>query len=83
LPDQPRCCLRGHRARELFARAKFNLGGYTDRRQKEAFDTINALTMQAVAGRAFSSPPQRDAARRRAVETWLPREGLIARAEPK
>jgi hypothetical protein len=67
----------------VFATAKTNLGVYTACRRKEAFDTINALVMQTVAQREVCSQPQLDAARRRAVETWLQREGLIAFAKPQ
>lgn len=83
LNARPRRCLQARSANAFFAGAKRNLGAYTERRRREAFDTINALVMQTVAEREVSSQPQLDAARRRAVETWLQREGIIALAQPK
>ena len=83
LNRQPRRCMRRQSAAAIFCGAKSNLGAYTERRRKEAFDTINGLIMNAVAQREVYSQPQLDAAQRRAVETWLQREGIITLTKPQ
>jgi transposase InsO family protein len=83
LNRQPRRCLRRQSAAAIFCGAQTNLGAYTERRRKEAFDTINGWIMNAVAQREACSQPQLDAAGRHVVETWLQREGLVTLTKPQ
>jgi hypothetical protein len=83
LNHRPRRCLRGQTACEQFAGAKANLRGYTRRRRKEIFEQISELAMKLMLEQPARTQSQADAAWRRAVETWLLQQGIIAIPEPK
>jgi hypothetical protein len=79
----PRRCLRGHTACEKFAGAKRNQSDYTRRRRKEMFEQISELAMRTMTEQPVRTQAQADTAWRRAVETWLRRNEIIAISQPK
>ena len=56
---------------------------YTLRRRRETFDWINGLTRTLIQVWAVHTQRQVETARRLAVETWLPRNGVIASTQNK
>ena len=83
LNHRSRGCLHGQDACEVFQDAKPALKAYTLRRRREAFDWINELTMTLIRLLAVHTQRQADTARRRAVETWLQRNGVITITQNK
>jgi transposase InsO family protein len=83
LNHRPRRCLQGRNSCEAFAGAKTNLGGYTRRRRKEMFEQIRELAMNIMLEQPARTQAHADAAWRRAVETWLLKQGIITISEPK
>jgi transposase InsO family protein len=83
LNHHPRRCLRGHTACEQFAGAKHNLSGYTRRRRKELVKQIHELAMNIMLEQPVQTQGHADVAWRRAVETLLQQQGIIAILEPK
>jgi predicted solute-binding protein len=61
----------------VFHDAKPALQAYTLRKRREIFDWINGLTAALIPVSAVLTQRQVEAARRRAVETWLQRNGMI------
>ena len=56
---------------------------YALRKRKETFDWINELTMTLIRILAVHTQCQGDTARRRAVESWLQRNGVITITQNK
>ena len=83
LNHRSRDCLDGQVACQVFQEAKPALKAYTLRRRREAFDWINELTMTLIRLLAVHTQRQADTARRRAVETWLQRNGVITITQNK
>ena len=83
LNHRPRGCLDGHIACKVFQKAKPALQAYTLRRRREIFDWINGLTRALIRVWAVHTQRQVETARRRAVETWLQRNGVITITQNK
>jgi predicted solute-binding protein len=67
----------------VFQDAKLALKAYTLRRRREIFDWINELTKALIPVLAVHTQRQVETARRRAVETWLQRNGAITITQNK
>jgi len=78
-----RDCLDGRIACRVFQDAKLVLKAYTLRKRREIFDWINELTQTLIAVSAVQTQRQVETARRRAVETWLQRNGVITITQNK
>jgi hypothetical protein len=63
--------------------AKSALQVYTLRKRREIFDWIYELTTTLIQVSAVHTQPQVETARRRAVETWLQRNGVITITQNK
>ena len=83
LNHRPRPCLQGQVACRVFQDAKPVLQGYTLRKRREIFDWINGLTKVLIQVSAVHTQCQLEAARRRAVETWLQQNGVITITQNK
>jgi hypothetical protein len=83
LNHRSRICLDGHIACRVFHDAKPALQAYTLRKRREIFDWINGLTEALIPISAVHTQRQVEAARRRAVETWLQRNGVITVTQNK
>ena len=83
LNHRSRSCLGGHIACRVFHDAKPALQAYTLRKRREIFDWINGLTAALIPIAAVHTQRQVEAARRRAVETWLQRNGVITVTQNK
>lgn len=83
LNHRSRGCLDGHIACRVFQKAKPALQAYTLRRRREIFDWINGLTQALIQVSAVHTQRQVETARRRAVETWLQRNGVITITQNK
>jgi len=83
LNHRSRSCLGGHIACRVFHDAKPALQAYTVRKRREIFDWINGLTAALIPISAVHTQRQVEAARRRAVETWLQRNGVITITQNK
>jgi hypothetical protein len=83
LNHRSRGCLDGHIACRVFQKAKPVLQAYTLRRRREIFDWINGLTQALIQVSAVHTQRQVETARRRAVETWLQRNGVITITQNK
>jgi hypothetical protein len=70
-------CLDGHIACRVFQDAKPALKACTLRKRREIFDWIHELTKALIPVSAFHTQRQVEAARCRAVETWLQRNRVI------
>lgn len=77
LNHRSRGCLDGHIACRVFQDAKPALQAYTLRKRREIFDWINGLTQALIAVSAIHTKRQVETARRRAVENWLQKNGVI------
>ena len=77
LNHRSRACLDGHIACRVFQDVKPALQAYTLRKRREIFDWINELTPALIQVSAVHTQCQAETARRRAVETWLQRNGVI------
>jgi len=66
----------------MFARAKSCLQAYTRSRREDAFEIISHMALHNLAHSPAHGQRQADAAWRRAVQTWLQREGIIALIQP-
>jgi transposase InsO family protein len=77
LNHRSRSCLDGHIACRVFQDAKPALQAYTLRKRREIFDCIHGLTQALIPGLTVHTQRQVEAARRRAVETWLQQNGVI------
>jgi hypothetical protein len=78
-----RDCIDGRIACRVFQDAKLALKAYTLRKRREIFDWINELTKAPIPVSAVRSQRQVETARRRAVETWLEKNGVIAITQNK
>jgi len=78
-----RDCLDGRIACRVFQDAQPALKAYTLRKRREIFDWINELTKTLIAGSAVQTERQVETARRREVETWLQRNGVITITQNK
>ena len=78
-----RGCLDGHIACRVFQKAKPALQAYTLRKRREIFDWINGLTEALIQASGVHTQRQVETARRRAVETWLQRNGVITITQNK
>jgi D-serine deaminase-like pyridoxal phosphate-dependent protein len=67
----------------MFQDAKLALKAYTLRKRREIIDWINELTKTLIAVSAVHTQRQVETARRRAVETWLQRNGVITITQKK
>jgi hypothetical protein len=83
LNHRSRGCLDGHIACRVFQDAKPALQAYTLRKRREIFDGINELTQALIQALAVHTQRQAETARRRAVETWLQRNGVITITQNK
>ena len=83
LNHRSRDCLNGRIACRVFQDAKLALKAYTLRKRREIIDWINELTKTLIAVSAVQTQRQVDIARRRAVETWLQRNGVITITQNK
>jgi transposase InsO family protein len=83
LNHRPRPCLQGQVACRVFQDAKPALQAYTLRKRREIFDWINELTKALIQVSAVHTQCQLEAARRRAVETWLQQNGVITITQNK
>jgi len=83
LNHRSRDCLDGRIACRVFQDAKLVLKAYTLRKRREIIDWINELTQTLIAVSAVQTQRQVDTARRRAVETWLQRNGVITITQNK
>jgi transposase InsO family protein len=83
LNHRSRDCLDGHIACRVFQDAKPALQAYTLRKRREIFEWINGLTQTLIAASAVHTQRQVEAARRRAVETWLQQNGVITITQNK
>jgi len=83
LNHRSRGCLDGHIACRVFQDAKPVLQAYTLRKRREIFDWINELTAALIPVSAVLTQRQVETARRRAVETWLQRNGVITITQNK
>ncbi|MGO9619357.1 MAG: hypothetical protein ACLP6W_23450 [Bryobacteraceae bacterium] len=83
LNHRSRNCLHGHVACRVFQDAKPALKAYTLRKRREIFDWINELTKALIPVSAVHTQRQVETARRRAVETWLQRNGVITITQNK
>jgi len=83
LNHRSRSCLDGHIACRVFHDAKPALQAYTLRKRREIFDWINGLTQALIPISAVHTQRQVEAARRRAVETWLQQNGVITITQNK
>jgi transposase InsO family protein len=83
LNHHSRDCLHGQVACRVFQDAKPALKAYTLRKRREIFDWINELTRTLFQVSAVHTQPQVETARRRAVETWLQRNGVITITQNK
>jgi len=77
LNHHARPCLHGQVACQAFQSARSAMKVYTRRKRREVFDWINELTQALIPVSEVHTQRQVEAARRRAVETWLQRNGLI------
>ena len=77
LNHRSRDCLDGRIACRVLQDARPALKAYTLRKRREIFDWINELTQTLIAVSAVHNQRQVETARRRAVETWLQRNGVI------
>jgi len=83
LNHRSRDCLDGQVACEVFQDAMPALKAYTLRKRKETFDWINEMTMTFIEALAVHTQRQAETAWRLAVETWLPRNGVITITQNK
>jgi len=83
LNHRSRSCLDGHIACRVFHDSKPALQVYTLRKRREIFDWINELTAALIPVSAVLTQRQIETARRRAVETWLQRNGVITITQNK
>ena len=83
LNHRSRDCLNGRIACRVFQDAKLALKAYTLRKRREIIDWINELTQTLIAVSAVQTQRQVETARRRAVETWLQRNGVITITQNK
>jgi hypothetical protein len=77
LNHRSRPSLHGHVACRVFQDAKPALKAYTLRKRREIFDWINELTLTLIPVWPVHTQRQAETAWRRAVETWLQRNGVI------
>ena len=77
LNHRPRGCLHGQVACRVFQDTESVRRAYTLRKRKKIFDWINNLTSELIQVSTVHTKRQAEAARRRAVETWLQRNGVI------
>ncbi len=83
LNHRSRDCLEGRIACRVLQDARPALKAYTLRKRREIFDWINELTQTLIAVSAVHNQRQVETARRRAVETWLQRNGVITITQNK
>jgi transposase InsO family protein len=83
LNHRSRNCLDGHIACRVFHNAKPALQAYTLRKRREMFEWINRLTKTLIPISAVYTQRQVEAARRRAVETWLQQDAVITITQNK
>jgi transposase InsO family protein len=83
LNHRSRNCLHGHVACRVFQDAKPALKAYTLRKRRKIFDWINELTKALIPVSEVHTQRQVETARRRAVETWLQRNGVITITQNK
>jgi len=83
LNHRSRDCLEGRIACRVLQDARPALKAYTLRKRREIFDGINELTQTLIAVSAVHNQRQVETARRRAVETWLHRNGVITLTQNK
>jgi hypothetical protein len=78
LNHRSRDCLGERVARRVIQDAKPALKAYTLRKRRETFDWINELISTLIQVAEVRTQRQAETARRRAVETWLQRNGVIS-----
>src|SRR5208337_3965293 len=83
LNHRSRDCLDGRIVCRVFQDAKLALKAYTLRKRREIIDGINELTKALIPVSAVDTQRQNETARRRAVETWLQRNGVITITQNK